>query len=133
MLNFAGLKPVPLTDFEELDYNHLGRLISQNSGDRVCLNVAAGWLERCLWQHEHCAHQRDVELPARLVHIPLNKNHRLKLRVTEGQTGRYMALSHCWGNGTAFKTTKATFKFKQKGFRLDKIPQNLRDAIYIVL
>jgi hypothetical protein len=128
---FAGLKPASLTGSEEPDYNHLGRLVSQDSGDRKCLDVAAGWLERCSRHHKHCAQQRDVELPARLVQIPLDDNHLLKLRVTEGQTGRYMALSHCWGNGIAFKTTKATFNDKQDGFKLDQIPRNLRDAVHI--
>jgi len=109
----------------------LGRLVSRDSGDSDCLDVAAGWLERCSREHEHCAEQKDVDLPTRLVHIPNDENQYLKVKNTGGQTGRYVALSHCWGHGITFKTTQATFNARQEGFPSELLARNFQDALRI--
>jgi hypothetical protein len=114
-----------------VDKMFLGRLVSRDSGDSDCLDVAAGWLERCSRQHQHCAEQKDVDLPTRLVHIPGDENQYLKVENTEGQTGRYVALSHCWGDGIAFKTTQATLNARQDGFPSELLARNFQDAIRI--
>jgi hypothetical protein len=114
-----------------VDEVFLGRLISQDSGDSDCLDVAAGWLERCSRQHEHCAEQTGVDLPTRLVHIPEDETQNLQVRNTEGQRGRYVALSHCWGSGIAFKTSQATFDARQEGFPSELLARNFQDAIRI--
>lgn len=115
-----------------VDGMFLGRLVSRDSGDSDCLDVAAGWLERCSRQHQHCvAEQKDVDLPTRLVHIPGDENEYLKVENTEGQTGRYIALSHCWGDGIAYKTTQATLNARQNGFPSELLARNFQDAIRI--
>ncbi len=108
-----------------------GRRISRNSGDSDCLDVAAGWLERCSRQHVYCVEQKDVDLPTRLLHVPVDESQHLRIVNTKGQRGRYVALSHCWGKGIAFKTTQATFNAVQNGFPSEVLARNFQDAVRI--
>jgi Heterokaryon incompatibility protein (HET) len=73
----------------------------------------------------------DVPLPTRLVHIPRNPDKQLRLRVSKGLTGQYVALSYCWGRGEVFKTTSAEYGARLDGFEAGMLPQTIQDAVSI--
>ncbi|KAI8674653.1 HET domain-containing protein [Fusarium keratoplasticum] len=73
------------------------------------------WLESCRNSHPKCAVQYSGTLPSRVVRIipqsnpadPLN-HPKVKLHeTTQGETGQYITLSHCWGKNPII-TTKTT-------------------------
>jgi hypothetical protein len=109
-----------------------GRLIAKNSDDDECLDLAASWMEKCSRYHGRpCYKQSDGPLPTRLICIPENVHYQLRLVNTEGQTGRYVALSHCWGEGIDTRTLKALLKARENGFSFRTLPQSFRDAVRV--
>ena len=43
----------------------------------------------------------------------------------------YVALSHCWGSGRQFMTTKATLQQKMEGISFAELPKTFQDAIVV--
>ena len=109
-----------------------GRLISRNSGDNACLDLAYSWLQRCsLYHGRPCFPQTDGPLPTRLIYIPQNGSHRLTLENTEGKTGKYVALSHCWGDGIGIRTLKKLLSSREAGFMFETLPESFKDAVVV--
>jgi hypothetical protein len=49
-----------------------------------------------------------------------------------GQTGRYAALSYCWGASLPSTTTTANLQAHESGISFDTLPRTLQDAILVV-
>lgn len=50
---------------------------------------------------------------------------------TEGELGRYAALSYVWGESSPFTTTKANIEANKEGIDIDKLPKTFQDAIFV--
>jgi hypothetical protein len=66
-----------------------------------------------------------MELPTRVIDVgPGDGSESPYLFITEGRSGRYAALSHCWGLPTAahphFKTETGNIKERMKGITLER-------------
>lgn len=121
-----------LHDVEHEDDHLPPRLISAHSNDETCFDLARGWLERCTRSHgAACALKKETPLPTRLIYIPPNDEEPLRLRLTEGMTGHYVALSYAWGAGSTFKTTRDTISSRLSGFLPADLPNSVRDAVLI--
>jgi hypothetical protein len=71
-------------------------------------------------------------LPARVIDVGDEVNgYAVKLIETEGETGRFISLSHCWGKAKQFTTTKASFAHHQINIDYDHLPNSFRDSIVI--
>jgi len=123
------------TQIEEHKYEvSLGRPIVDDSKDDSCLNIASMWLARCTQYHgTECRKLQDVKLPTRLLHIPHSDAEMIKLENTGGQSGQYVALSHCWGSGidVQTQTTSTSIDNKMGGFFISSLPKSFQDAISI--
>ena len=51
------------------------------------------------------------------------------LRESNGARGKYIALSHCWGQGQNFTTTRASIAQRYAGIPTDEMPKSYRDAV----
>lgn len=99
------------------------------------LEVARGWLETCVNNHgEACGHSAGAGkwLPTRLLEVEFASG-QMYLRVADPsepfKDARYVALSHCWGQGgTPFTTTHATLHLRKEGIDIDTLPQTFRDS-----
>lgn len=67
-------------------------------------------------------------LPSRVLDVSKNQ---IKLKDGDGLEDNYIALSHCWGKNTIFKTTNATFQQSQRGIGFEMLPQTFKDAVAI--
>ncbi|KAG5787606.1 hypothetical protein H9Q69_013320 [Fusarium xylarioides] len=74
------------------------------------------WIGDCINDHEDCkAVNEDRPFPTRVVSVGDEDTEPHLLIPTSDDRGRYIALSHCWGDVMPLKTTKATFaEFCQK-------------------
>jgi hypothetical protein len=54
------------------------------------------------------------------------------VQALRGQTGRYAALSYCWGASLPLTTTTTNLQAHQSAIGFDMLPQTLQDAILIV-
>ena len=82
---------------------------------------------------EHsCAPAEGGGLPTRLIDVGSLGNEQLRLFVPfPGSSGRYAALTYCWGRSQHFVTTSLTLEDNQRGFHASSLPRTLRDAVRV--
>ncbi|PMD45788.1 HET-domain-containing protein, partial [Hyaloscypha variabilis F] len=88
------------------------------------------WLDDCEKSHTSCQGTNKL-LPTRVVHVGEDRGNEPFLHVSRGEAGRYVALSHCWGEVLLIKTEKSNFSKHRNGIRYDTLPKNFQDAITV--
>ncbi|KAI0096945.1 HET-domain-containing protein [Nemania sp. FL0031] len=76
----------------------------------------------------------DGNLPTRVLDVgeSLGKGSIRLLETEPGQSGKYAALSYCWGKTGNITTTKDTLKERKKGISWSILPKSFRDAVELV-
>ncbi|OCL14193.1 HET-domain-containing protein [Glonium stellatum] len=111
--------------------------VEENSSSIQCHRQVKSWLEDCLENHSSCSSQDDCALPTRVVNVGLISDDDLKyqqpfLFEPSGASGRYVALSYCWGkNANTVTTTSETFQAHKQCIEMDSLPKTIQDAITI--
>ncbi|KAH7044651.1 heterokaryon incompatibility protein-domain-containing protein [Macrophomina phaseolina] len=93
-------------------------------------------IDDCLKNHQHrlCGQsRRDEFVPTRLIYVGKDPNStkHLKLCQLPATRVRYLSLSHCWGGGPTFTTTKANLKDRKRHIDFSSMPQSFQDAVTI--
>lgn len=75
------------------------RSLSGQTSPESSVTLAKAWLNNCLKYHRRCnPPPRPHKFPRRLIDVRnVEKDGPVKLIETTGQEGRYLCLSHCWG------------------------------------
>lgn len=106
--------------------------IEQQSLSKTSLVLIRDWVESCLGQqgrHANCDKEMTVVLPKRVIFIDPVEPDTIRLYVpSNGETGRYIALSHCWGGSTPTMTTKKTLNPFIKSIPTP-LPKTFQDAV----
>ncbi|KIN07080.1 hypothetical protein OIDMADRAFT_150338 [Oidiodendron maius Zn] len=90
---------------------------------------AKTWISRCLREHVSCQIPLLPPLPKRIIEVEGNE---VRLTETSGQYGRYIALSHCWGDSRSpCFTTTVTIEGNMRGIAWTSLPSTFRDAILV--
>ncbi|KAE9369875.1 HET-domain-containing protein, partial [Stipitochalara longipes BDJ] len=95
--------------------------------------LARRWLRECLSSHPLCGATSASPLPTRLIDIG-NDISLQTLRLctpAAGASGRYAALSYCWGIAQNNILTKTNLKDKTENIPLSDLPKTIRDAVEI--
>lgn len=86
-------------------------------------------LATCLETHEKCQSRQVTDwYPDRLLYCG-DDGLRLIDTCLEAPSGRYIAVSHCWGQHLPFRTTTASLSQLQRHVLWDELPWVFRDAI----
>ncbi|MBE3045186.1 HET domain-containing protein [Candidatus Bathyarchaeota archaeon] len=90
-------------------------------------------LSECLENHPKCGNAPETPLPTRVIDVNYQDD---KVRVieTKGQQGRYVSLSHCWGDDKLMNTKLSAQTFDEyttEGISLDTFPRTFQDAIEV--
>ncbi|KAL2689081.1 hypothetical protein Neosp_003133 [[Neocosmospora] mangrovei] len=97
------------------------------------MQEAKKWLDDCMGGcHEGCVPPMKSQLPTRVLDVDTNLGSIVRLQ--EQNTGileRYAALSYCWGGPQPLTATKSNLQALISGFEVEKLPQTLRDAVYV--
>lgn len=72
----------------------------------------------------------NVNLPTRVLHIG-SEHQQPRLVESAGRTGRYAALSHCWGKAQPLTTTSGNFSEHLIAIQLDRLPKTFREAVLL--
>lgn len=71
-------------------------------------------------------------LPTRVIDVGLDAdNPTLRLVVTSGQRGEYIALSHCWGAERLLTATKSSLSLHLQGMFFGELPLTFKHAVSI--
>ncbi|KAI0890145.1 heterokaryon incompatibility protein-domain-containing protein, partial [Annulohypoxylon maeteangense] len=89
------------------------------------------WIDDCEKNHSKCQCLGD-DLPTRVVDVGVEGGEP-RLRITSGKTGRYLALSHCWGPnpGAVIRTTLATLEEHLNCIPLARLSKTFHSAVMI--
>ncbi|PNP76456.1 hypothetical protein FNYG_10194 [Fusarium nygamai] len=96
------------------------------------LDMVRGWIGECIDDHEDCkAASEDRPFPTRLVAVGDEDTKPHLFIPSSDDRGRYIALSHCWGDVMPLKTTRATFaEFYQK-VDFARFPKTFQEAMIV--
>ncbi|KAK8208130.1 heterokaryon incompatibility protein-domain-containing protein, partial [Phyllosticta capitalensis] len=99
------------------------------------LKVVRGWLDECQSNHAFCRRNDHAEtpLPTRLVKIVDDES--AQLVETQGQNGRYVALSYCWGpnpgDNSMTMTDNVHLRLQPRSLPRKDLPGAIRDALTV--
>jgi hypothetical protein len=115
---------------DPLGFIYAGRPIEENPAGPETMTRLRNWVKQCN-EHPTCTAELP-QLPARVIDVGDETNgYSVKLCEMQGETGRYICLSHCWGKATQFTTTKASFAAHKTEINYNNIPKSFREAIEI--
>ncbi|KAH7406373.1 heterokaryon incompatibility protein-domain-containing protein [Phaeosphaeria sp. MPI-PUGE-AT-0046c] len=101
------------------------REIKTNLSPSHTLENVSEWFEECA-SHRCCPKQLDSTLPTRVIDVTT-----LEVKTTDGITGKYAALSYCWGKSTqnyhCFSITRSCIR----RLDFDGLPRTIKDAISV--
>lgn len=95
------------------------------------LRLAKLWLARCWVNHPQCLQPRVPLMPHRLVDVDPQDGSKDPCLVVPHERSRYLALSHCWGNGTVLKTTTKNLHQRQEGIPFSSLSKTFQEAVQI--
>ncbi|KAK3305208.1 heterokaryon incompatibility protein-domain-containing protein [Chaetomium strumarium] len=97
------------------------------------------WLQQCRKSHVHCrlgdgddSREQATPLPKRVLDIS-SPDGEIRLHEPQGttSTGRYICLSHCWGDSQPLTTSRSTLESRKRAIPWDTIPPSFQDVVTI--
>lgn len=111
--------------------------ISSGSASQECLSQVRSWIAYCEQNHEACRKEHiamawntsQPPLPSRVLEVGQQEGDVIRLKHSKGSTGRYICLSHCWGQNPTLMLTKANLSTLSNGISKKDLQAVYRDAI----
>ncbi|KAH6668238.1 heterokaryon incompatibility protein-domain-containing protein [Halenospora varia] len=104
-----------------------------DTGSDASLARAKVWLNECTTKHKTCIGvAQETKLPHRVLDLyPIEKHSaNIKLIETENNDcGRYVCLSHCWGEVVPLKTTRENISALKECIALKALPRTFQEAV----
>ncbi|KAM0354831.1 hypothetical protein ACHAPU_000658 [Fusarium lateritium] len=112
-----------------------GARVTADAGAEKTLDVASGWINNCIDEHELCRPPRSP-LPSRILDLDAFDNPcTIRLKETSGIINYepYVTLSYCWGSDPLFhvRTTRSTLLNHLESIEVQTLPQTYQDAIKV--
>lgn len=108
------------------------RPLSIDSSSDGCFDFAHKWLQTCLKNHDKCPKQLSP-LPSRVIDVGRQGSDSREpfLHISQGESGSWLALSHCWGSEQTFTTTSGNLESFSQRIQMNALPETFKDAIMI--
>ncbi|KAI7762940.1 hypothetical protein LZL87_013431 [Fusarium oxysporum] len=95
-------------------------------------DMIRGWIEDCVDDHEDCrVVSEDKPFPTRIVAVGDEDTEPCLFIPSPEDRGRYIALSHCWGDAMPLKTTKASFAEFCHSIDFARFPKTFQESIIV--
>ncbi len=110
-----------------------GRVVDDQIGDETRLIRAEKWIQACGQTHQDCTVQ-SPPLPTRVIDVGEDRTSgvvRLVENSSATASGRYVALSHCWGRSNLPTTTKENRKQRLESISLQEMSKSFAEAIAV--
>ncbi|KAH7336620.1 hypothetical protein BKA65DRAFT_553258 [Rhexocercosporidium sp. MPI-PUGE-AT-0058] len=128
--NIKGGCPVP-----ELSTEMFSPFVGKANDLKASMNaveaakLTTAWLTECVSEHEGCGGDETSVLPKRVIHVGSEDVNPRLVETIDGQRGRYVTLSYCWGRSITFTTTTANLTTRLTGFSTSELPKTIKDAV----
>ncbi|KAL2074110.1 hypothetical protein VTL71DRAFT_7888 [Oculimacula yallundae] len=115
--------------------HNLDRPIPNNTSSYANVQLARRWLNECMTSHRMCRHvsPSSAWYPTRLVDMGFIATGYIKVvqprQHNEQIMGKYVTLSHCWGETEFLKLSKDTLPQFEEGIEIDRLPKTFQHAI----
>ncbi|PTB71764.1 HET-domain-containing protein [Trichoderma longibrachiatum ATCC 18648] len=117
-------------------YAQVGLPVLPSAGSAQQFKLLNEWVKRCDKSHDCLSHKNgideNVKTPTRLIKIGFR---RLRLvETSNGTSGKYVALSHCWGSLTKeqkFCTYQSNIEALKKEIPYKSLPKSFQDAVRV--
>src|SRR5436305_14453620 len=111
----------------------MGRQISSRPDSDCNLQLIRQWQRECLTKHRYCSIDGQAEasisrLPTRVVDVTYKDP---RIVESQGESGLYVALSHCWGKSKIPVTDTPNLLERKKGIQFQSLPKTFQDAIVV--
>lgn len=110
--------------------------VGESGSSTSTIWLAKKWMDECLSRapgHEKCVPDRESEsvLPARVLDVGSDTSEHIKLYIShDGETGKWIALSHCWGGMVPITTTTANLSQHLESIP-HPLPRTFMDAVIL--
>ncbi|SCV26329.1 related to flavin-containing monooxygenase [Fusarium fujikuroi] len=95
-------------------------------------DMIRGWIKDCVNDHQNCkVVSEDRPFPTRVLSVGNEDRDPHLFIPSSDNRGRYIALSHCWGDFMPLKTTKASFTEFCHCIHFNRFPKTFQEAIII--
>ncbi|KUJ21218.1 HET-domain-containing protein [Mollisia scopiformis] len=106
--------------------------IEKSPKSPILFSQISKWLNSCLESHQNCSSDFPSILPTRVIDVGASEGLRdSHIFITNGQSGKYAALSYRWGTSPTITTTSETLASHISGMRMETLPKTLQDAILV--
>src|SRR4051794_34111182 len=87
------------------------------------------WIDDCKAAHRPACSD-NPKLPTRILEIRAS-GVEVRVLVSDGMTGDYVALSHCWGRVQPTTLNRDTMNWLMTGVKTNTLPQSFQDAVWV--
>lgn len=109
-----------------------GRPINSDPLSDACIAQIQQWLEHCMKNHARCPLKEAPRMPTRVIDVGDEYTKPRLLVNAPVDTGKWVALSHCWGDVNKLFTTRTTnINVMKGGIHMDDLPATVRDAVLV--
>ncbi|KAF2191137.1 HET-domain-containing protein, partial [Zopfia rhizophila CBS 207.26] len=110
-----------------------GRVIQDDPTSEQTLRRALNWVDECNTAHAHTRCSiGDAALPLRVLDVDYGSApSRIRLYEPNGARGKYIALSHVWGDIRQFTTTRSNIATHLQGISFEALPKTFQDAVFL--
>ncbi|PMD32736.1 HET-domain-containing protein [Hyaloscypha variabilis F] len=122
------VKPEDSSAFKHIG---IGRPVAEDLSSDQCIGLAKQWMSECERNHPICKRwANSVSLPTRVLDVG-SESQPPRLVESLGRTGRYAALSHCWGKAQPLTTTSENLSEHLIAIQLDQLPKTFKEAVLL--
>jgi hypothetical protein len=113
--------------FPNIDY---AQAISPTAGDEECVKWVGDSITHCEANHPWCQLPKQTLLPTRVIDVG-SETQLPRLYISHGESGRFAALSHCWGKAKPLRLTKESLARLQQAIPTEEFPPLFHDAVIL--
>lgn len=99
-----------------------------DSTSNSCVALVKKWMDTCSTEHVHCSSGGEQSLPLRVLDIGTKASPQVRLRTTDGESGIYACLSHCWGRSKSSVIKKSQLDQYRRAVPWDELDKTYQDA-----
>lgn len=118
--------------FGDMDFEYY--ITNEGSGAPPCRQLVSSWLDICATRHLPICQTEDAKYPTRLLEVTAEDGS-ASLRLftpPTGATGRYIALSYCWGRASSLRLQSDNIEALHNSVHMQTLPRTIQDAVTLV-